>query len=92
MTNTSRLITFTTKDGDIPIECNTSCTIDQMLDIFLLKTNSIRDKDTQKISFMYLGKILNSERNLNKTISQLKIINNCKIKVIDHGNIVGGNK
>ena len=92
MTSKTVLIIFLTNNGEVPIDYDANCTIDHMLDIFLSKTNSIPDKNPDKISFMSKNRVLNSKKYLHQTILQLNLKNNDPIKIIDTSNIVGGNK
>ena len=49
---------------------------------YLEMTNSSQDLSMDKISFMYNALCLNREQNLNKKLSDLKIRNRAKIRII----------
>ena len=71
---------------------NPDCIVGNMLDKFLSETNSIHNKDPDKIQFIYKNRIINSDCFINKTISQAKIKTNGIIKVIDMNDVIGGYK
>ena len=67
-----------------------STLIKDALTKYLNETNSILDLSSDKIAFIYNGRILNSERYLSKTLSDLKINNNSMIKINGTREVVGG--
>ena len=70
-----------------------SWTIKQMLEDFLNQTNSKKTLKPNEISFIIGSNILNTEKNLEKTLKE--VFKNNKmikpIKIIDSNNVIGGN-
>ena len=85
MTKSKVFINFLVDKNDAAnrlIEFDTDCTISNMLDKYLSETNSIQNKDPQNITFLYKNRLINNSSNINKTISQVRIVNNTYVKVI----------
>ena len=79
--------------GNKIYEYDNSCTIRNMLTVFLQKTNSPITLDPGQITFMFGGILNRNEEILNRTVGEIfKNRNNVTVKVIDTANIVGGNK
>ena len=66
--------------------------IREILQSFLNQTNSKNDINSEKIQFIYKGKILNSSQFLDQKASDMFRFQNHKIKVWDSENIIGGSK
>ena len=69
-----------------------SMTIQNMLNDFLIKTNSKITLNEEAILFQFNAHILNKGENLSKTVDDIfknKTIN-AKIKVTDYKNVIGG--
>ena len=66
-----------------------SITVDSMLKTFLNETNSPLFLDTEKILFMFKGRVLNMPKFLNKNLSEVFKSDKAIIKVTDCDNMVG---
>ena len=62
--------------------------VKKVLEEFLKKFDTQITLDVDKIVFMYNSLILNSPKNLNRTISQINRRNEMLIRVIDSGNVL----
>ena len=88
----------------IDIEYDSSKTIKEMLIDFVKQNNSklrIASKDIESfeknlspdlLTFVVKAKILNQDKIAKKKVGDIFKINNCTVKIIDAGSILGGNK
>lgn len=69
-----------------------STTCEQLIRKFCSKSNTPFTTDTDKITFMFNGKILNSKKFLNRLLSSIHLTNtNKKIQIKDMAHLVGQN-
>ena len=78
----SIVINFQDDEKSLEMAVSLDDTIKDTLLKYLSKTNSPQDLSSDKISFMYMTKILNREPVLNKKLSDLRIRNGATIRII----------
>ena len=67
-----------------------STTCEQLISKFCEKSYTPFTTDTEKIAFLYNGKVLNSPNFLNRTISSIKLTKNYKkIMIRDNSHLIG---
>ena len=67
-----------------------STTCEQLIRKFCEKSYTPFTTDTEKIAFIYNGKVLNSPNFLNRTISSIKLTKNYKkIMIRDNSHLIG---
>ncbi len=92
---TKKILKFQTNDEDInkkTFEYDSTISIENMLLDFLSKTNSKITLGSNQIAFLYASRVINQQEDLQKPIGEIfRKKNNIPIKVIDTGNVIGGN-
>ena len=78
----SIIIKFQEEEKSTVLEVPLDSTVKDTLMKYLEMTNSPKDLSKERITFMYMAKILNHENNLDKKLSVLKIRNGATIRVI----------
>lgn len=84
------MVRFTYDEDRKEITINQNERVSKLLDMFLTQTDSVMEKDPQKIVFFYGAKVINSPEYINKTLREMKFKNVTIIKVLDTNGIIGG--